>query len=70
MIRLDPQLVVMHLNNRYHIHHPILLHQFLRFHLLERHLEFITYQHVSRESNSLVESLEKYVLDWHISHLL
>lgn len=68
-IRLESQLVVMHLNNHYRIRNLILLRHFLRVRLLELNFEFLTYEHIPRESIELVDSLANYVLDLHISHL-
>lgn len=68
VVRLDSQLVVMKLANRYHIRNPTLLRHYLRVRLLECQFEVITYEHIPREFNIVVDSLENYVLDWHMSH--
>ena len=68
MVRLDSQLVSSQLNSHYCIRHPILFHKYLRIHLLERQFEFITYQHITRQYNTIANSLANYVLDWHITH--
>ena len=36
VVRLDSQLIIMQLNNHYHVFHPVLLRYFLRVRLLER----------------------------------
>ena len=70
VVRLDSQLIIMQLNNHYRVRIPVLLCYFLRVRLLERHFQTITFEHVPREFNALADSLENYVLDWHLSHLL
>ena len=70
VIRLDSQLVVMQLTNHYHVRNPILLRHYLMGRLLERQFEVITYEHIPREFNTVVDSLANYVLYWHLSHLL
>ena len=70
VVRLDSQLIIMQLNNHYRVRHPVLLHYFLRVRLLERQFQTITFEHVPRKFNALADSLENYVLDWHLSHLL
>ena len=68
VVLMDSQLVVCHLNHVYTIRNPILLHLFRRVRLLERSFENITYRHIPREHNVVVDSLSNYILDWHISH--
>ena len=70
VVRLDSKLIIMQLKNHYRVHHPVFLHYFLRVRLLERQFQTITFEHVPREFNALANSLVKYVLDWHLSHLL
>ena len=65
---LDSQLVVSQLNGLYRIRDPILLRRFLRVRLLERQFESITYIHVPRNFNQVVDSYANYVLDWHLFH--
>ena len=62
---LDSQLVVSQLNGSYHIRDLILLRRFLCVRLLERKFENITYIHVPRIFNQVVDSYANYVLDWH-----
>ena len=70
VVRLDSQLVVMQLTNRYHIRNPTFLRHYLRVRLLECRFQIITYEHVPRELNTVVDSLANYVLDWNLSHSL
>ena len=36
---------------------------------MEREFDFIQYQHISRNLNTLTDLLENYVLDRHLQHL-
>ena len=47
IIRLDSQLIVLHLNRVYAIINPVLLRLFLKVHLLERQFDYIKYQYIS-----------------------
>ena len=67
-VRLDSQLVVSQLNGSYRIRDPVLLRRFLRVRLLERQFENITYIHVPRVFNQVVDPYSNYVLDWHFFH--
>ena len=66
IIRLDSQLVVLQLTSIYTVRNPTLLRLFLRVQLLERHFDFIQYQHISRNLNTLTDSLANQVLDRHL----
>ena len=68
VVCMDSQLVVCHLNHVYTIKNPILLHLFQRVRLLERSFEVITYRHIPRANNAVVDSLANYILNWYISH--
>ena len=68
VVFLDSQLVVFHLNHVYTIRNPALLRLFWRVHLLERSFDFISYRNIPRSDNMIVDSLEKFILDWHIAH--
>jgi len=68
IIRLDSQLVVLQLTSIYTVRNPILHYMFLRVRLLERHFDFIQYQHISRNLNTLTDSLANQVLDRHLRH--
>jgi ribonuclease HI len=67
-VRLDSQLVVCQLNDRYHVRDLTLLCRFLWARLLERQFYFITYFHIPRSSNQVSDAYANYVLDWHLSH--
>ena len=68
VVFMDSQLVVYHLNHIYTIRNPTLLHLFHRVCLLERSFDFITYSHIPRSDNMIDDSLENFILDWHIAH--
>ena len=68
VVLMDSQLMVCHLNHVYTIRNPVLLRLFLRVHFLERSFETITYRHIPREHNVVVDSLVNYILYWHIAH--
>ena len=68
IIRLDSQLVVLQLTSIYTVRNPTLLRLFLRVLLLERNFDFIQYQHISRNLNTLTNSLANQVLDRHLQH--
>ena len=67
-VRLDSQLVVSQLNRAYQVWNPILLRQFMQVRLLERNFEFITFNHIPRNQNSLTDAYANYILDWHLTH--
>jgi ribonuclease HI len=69
VVRLDSQLVVLQLSNVYSIRSPTLLRVYLRIRLLERHFDYIEYQHIPRCLNTLTDALANYVLDRHLNHL-
>jgi len=69
VVRLDSQLVVLQLSNVYSIRSPTLLRVYLRIRLLERHFDYIAYQHISRNLNTLTDALANYVLDRHLNNL-
>ena len=68
VVFMDSQLVFCHLNHVYTIRNPTLLCLFQRVRLLEWSFNFITYRHIPRFENMIVDSLENFILDWHISH--
>ena len=68
VVLMDSQLVVCHINHVYTIRNPVLLCLFHRVRLLERSFETITYRNIPREHNVIADSLDNYILDWHISH--
>jgi len=57
IIRLDSQLVVLQLTSVYTVINPTLLRLFLRVRLLEINFDFIQYQNISRNLNTLTDSL-------------
>ena len=65
---LDSQLVVLQLNNVYRIHDPCLFHKYMQVRLLSQHFDFITFTHIPRQLNQIIDNLANIVLDWHISH--
>ena len=68
VVLMDSQLVVCHVNHVYTIRNSVLLHLFRRVRLLERSFKTITYRHIPREHNVVVDSLANYIVDWHIAH--
>ena len=62
-VRLDSQLVVSQLNRDYQVQNPILLRQFMQVRLLERNFEFIIFNHIPRNQNSLTDAYANYILD-------
>jgi ribonuclease HI len=69
IVQHDSQLVVLQLSNIYSIQSPTLLRVYLRICLLERHFDYIEYQHIPRCINTLIDALANYVLDRHLRHL-
>ena len=67
-VRLDSQLVVSQLNRVYQVRKPILLRHFMQVRLLERNFEFITFNHIPRNQNSLTDAYVDYILDWNLTH--
>jgi len=62
IVRLDSQLVILQLTGTY----PTIYHMFLRVRILERKFDSIKYQHISRNLNTLIDSLVNHVLDRHL----
>jgi hypothetical protein len=69
VVRLDSQLVVLQLSNVYSIRSPTLLRVYLQIRLLERHFDYIEYQHILISLNTLTDALANYVLDRHLNNL-
>ena len=65
IIRLDSELIVLHLNRVYAIKNSVLLRLFLKVRLLERQFDYIEYQHISRNLNTLADALANRVLNIH-----
>ena len=68
IIRLDFELIVLHLNRVYAIKNPVLLRLFLKVRLLERQFDYIEYQHISRNLNTLADALANRFLNRHFQH--
>ena len=68
IIRLDSELIVLHLNRVYAIKNPVLLRLFLKVRLLERQYDYVEYQQISRNLNTLVDALANRVLNIHLQH--
>jgi len=66
VVNLDSQLVVHQLNGRYSVRDHHILRLYLRVRLLERNFDFITYQHIPRQLNTLTDALANHVLDRHL----
>lgn len=69
VVKLDSQLVVLQLNNHYSARNQKILRMYLRVRVLERNLDFITYQHIPHSLNTLTDALANYVLDRHLRNL-
>jgi ribonuclease HI len=67
-IFLDSQLVVLQLNNVYRVCDPCLFRKYLQVRLLSRHFDSITFTHIPRQLNQIMDNLANIVLDGHISH--
>jgi len=66
VVNLDSQLVVHQLNGQYSVRDHRILRLYLCVRLLERNFDFITYQHIPRQLNSLTDALANHVLDRHL----
>jgi len=60
---------VLQLNSHYSVRNPQILRMYLCVQLLERNFDFITYQHIPRNLNTLTDALENYVIDRHLRNL-
>ena len=69
VVRLDSQLIILQLTGIYSVWNPAIYHMFLRVRILERQFDSIQYQHISRNLNTLTDSLANYVLDRHLQYL-
>ena len=67
VIRLDSELIISQLTSCYTVRHPILYRKYLRVRFLERSFDVISYEHIPRTLNSLVDSLANDILDWHLA---
>ena len=69
VVNLDSQLVVHQLNGRYSVRDHRILRLYLRVKLLERNFDFITYQHIPRRLNTLIDGFANHVLDRHLRNM-
>ena len=69
LVYLDSQLVVSQLNGHYSVRNPHILHLYLGVRLLERNFDYITYQHIPRYMNTLIDAVANMVLDRHLRNL-
>ena len=68
IIRLDSQIIVLHFKRVYAIRNLVLLRLFLKVCLLEQQFDYIEYQHISRNLNTLDDALANRVLNRHLAH--
>ena len=68
IIRLDLELIVLHLNNVYAIRNPMLLRLFLKVRLLERKFDYIEYQYISKNLNTLADALDNRFFNRNLQH--
>jgi ribonuclease HI len=68
-VYLDAQMVVSQLNGVYCVHDPTLHQQFLRVRLLEQSFDYITYFHIPRRLNQVIDTLANQILDWYLAHI-
>jgi len=69
VVRLDSQLVVLQLVGIYLVRSPTILRMALRVHLLEKHYNFIQYEHIYRNLNTLTDSLANHALDRNLQEM-
>lgn len=69
VVKLDSQLIVLQLNNHYRVRNPQILHMYLHVRFLERNFDYITYQHIPCNLNTLTDALENFVHDRNLHHL-
>ena len=63
IVKLDSELVVLHLNIVYAIKNLELLRLFLRVCLLEQEFDYIEYQHIPKNLNTLVDAIASSVIN-------
>ena len=69
VVNLDSQLIVHQLNGQYSIRDHHILRLYLHVRLLERNFDFIMYQHIPRQLNTLTDALANHVLDRHLRNI-
>jgi ribonuclease HI len=67
-ILLNSHLVILQLNNVYHVHDPCLFRKYLQVRLLSHNFDSITFTHIPRPVNQVTYHMANLVLDWHSSH--
>ena len=67
VVRLDSELVISQLTSCYYVRHLVLYQKYLRVYFLEHSFDVISYEHIPRTLNSLVDSLANDILDWHLA---
>jgi ribonuclease HI len=60
---LNSQLVMLQLNNVYHVRDPCLFRKYLQVRLLSLHFDSITFTHIRRQLNQITDNLANIVLD-------
>ena len=63
---LDSQLLVSQLNNHYRVRDPCLFINYLRTKHMVKTFESITFTHVPRNLNSVMNQMANDILNWHI----
>ena len=69
VVNLDSQLVVLQLNGKYSVRNPHILRMYLRIHLLETNFDYITYHHIPRHMNTLIDALANCVLERYLCNM-
>ena len=69
VVKLNPQLVILQLTGIDSVQNPAIYHMFLRVRILETQFDSVQYEQISRNLNTLTDSLANYVLDRHLQHL-
>ena len=69
LVHLESQLVVLQLNGHYLVRNPCILRLYLRIRLLEINFDYITYQHIPRRMNTLIDAVANMVLYRHLCNL-
>jgi ribonuclease HI len=60
---LDSHLIFMQLKNVYHVHDPFLFRKYMQVKLLSRNFESITFTHIPRSENQIVDHIANEILD-------
>ena len=69
-VKIESQLVVSQLNGDYQVRNPTLLHHFLHVRLLERNFEYISFNHILRNENTITDAYANNIIYWHLTHIL